>query len=120
MPTGWEPTAGTKTPGTVAQQHADVAGDEVGGDDVEVAIAIEVAQCDVLRHGADRVRGLRAEAAKAVADEHADGVVVGIGGDDVEVAIVIDIAKRDGRRIVAGSEWRTGGERPIAGADGAR
>ena len=67
----------------VAQEHARRIVAEIGGDDVNLAIAVQVPYGDGTRRfsGGEGLLGL--EGAVAVAQEHADRVVAPVGRDDV-------------------------------------
>ncbi len=65
---------GAEAAGAVAEQHADRVGADVGRHQVELAVAVEVADGHEGRLGAGGEVGLGGEAAETVAQQHADRV----------------------------------------------
>ena len=89
----------------LAQQHRDgaAAAVAVARDEIEFAVAVEIADRDRAGVQPDRVVGLRLEGAVAPAQQHRDApVVVGVGRDEVELAVAVEIAGGDPIRAGAG------------------
>jgi len=78
----------------IPQQQADVVRIQIGGNDVQLAVGIDITQRDGSRAGAGGECLLGLERAIAIADEYADVVVRDIGGDQLGFAIAAEIAHR--------------------------
>src|SRR4029079_3821200 len=78
------------------------AGAERAGDRVEVAVAVEVAQHDVVRELGGSVGHGGLEGAVAVAEQDVEGAGGAVGGDEVEPAIVVEVARLDGVAAAGG------------------
>ena len=76
----------------------------VGGDDVGLAVAVDVRHRDRVGPGADGEGLLGLEGAVAVAQQHAHRVVEGVGGDEVGDAVAVDVRHRHRERLPAGGE----------------
>ncbi len=85
----------------IAQQHADRASAFVGGDNVELAVAVQVRHRDRRRARSDREGLLRREGAVPVAQQHADRVVAVVGGDDVLFAVAGQVRHSHAARVVS-------------------
>src|SRR5205823_14095476 len=76
-------------------------GGGIAGDDVELAVAIQVSDCDAASEvaAAGRQGDRRVEAAAAVGQQDVDGVAVPQGHGDVEVPVAVEVTGRDGERL---------------------
>ena len=85
-----------------AQQDGDVAGIKVRNREIEVAIAVEVADGDGLRTPPNGEGPARPEGPIGVSEQHRDRVGAGARDREVEVVIAVEVADRHGRKIGAG------------------
>ena len=80
----------------------------IRGDDVEVTIAVHIAQGHRVWKSARGEGGFSCKGAIAVAQKHADIVVMFIRGDHIESAIAVHIAQGHGEWGISHGEagWR--------------
>jgi len=85
----------------IAQQHGYLAAVEVGGDQVRVAVAVEVRGGHVgsIGHAIDKLASL--EGAVAVAPEHDQQSAVAGGDDSIQVAVPEEVAEGHVVRVIA-------------------
>ena len=79
----------------LVQKDADSAVGGVGGDQVRIAVAVEVAGSDPVGLFADGIDGRGIELAIAQTGEDTDGVVFQIADRKVEVAILVEVGDGD-------------------------
>ena len=113
MPTA-KLVAAPKVPLPVAQQHAHVVAAVVGGDEVGLAVAVEVPDRHGVRTRADGEVCGGAEGAGARPQQHAHDVVVEVGGDEVGLAVAVDVPDRHGERSRGDGEVGGGAEGAVA------
>lgn len=85
----------------IAEQNGEIGGFCVGNHQIGIAIAIEIADGNVVGISSAGDGRLGAEVTLSVTEEHGQRATGFIGHDDVEVAIMIHISDRDGAGTLA-------------------
>ena len=77
---------------------------------VEVAVAVNVSQCDLLTVGGSQRLTTVDEGAGAVVEIDEVGLVAAICHEGVQVTIAIDVSQRHGAAVVSSAQCLAGGE----------
>src|SRR5439155_9362332 len=79
----------------VAQEHADASSIKVTGNQVELAVAVDIAARQGARAGTGEEVLLGGEGAVTVAQEHAQGTSRGVARSQVQAAVTVEIGHAD-------------------------
>ncbi len=98
---GGEVDLGLQSAVAVAQKHADRVCACVGGDEVGLAVAVEVAQCHERRPDTDLYLDLGLERAVALPEQHGQAALVDLAHHEVHERVAVEISLRNG--LLAGA-----------------
>src|SRR5271157_316928 len=89
---------GLKSAPAIAEQNGEIRRLRVRNHQVKIAIAIEIAQRNVIRKRSGRTgcRRGRTEVPLAIAEEHRHGLAGSVGDEEVQLAVMIYIGDGDG------------------------